>query len=142
MCSAAPTPVADFQAVFLNMSDTRGTYTLTWTPPTATNGSYSQQLNYYFTSAYTVGPTFNNSSTLILEQGRSEYVVSDAFYFSDYTFVITTINLKYMINNGPVEIQNQSDPAGMYVLCVSLEVYAVCMVLPSTISECKVISTY
>ena len=121
MCSAAPTPVADFRAVFLNITDTRGTYTLTWTPPTAANGSYSQQLNYSFTSAYTVGPTYNDSSNITLEQGRSEYVISNAFYFSNYTFVITTINLKYNINNGPVEIQNQSDPAGKCVLCVFLK---------------------
>ena len=116
VCSTAPTPVADFRAVFSNVTDTRGNYKLTWTPPTAANGSYSQQLEYSFTSAYTVGPTYNDSSNITLEQGRSEYVISNAFYFSNYTFIITTINLKYYITNGPVEIQNQSDPTGMGVL--------------------------
>jgi len=112
--------VANLQALFSNVTDTRGRYTITWTPPTTANGSYYQHLNYSFNSAYTVGPKYNNRSTETLDQGVNEYVIPDAFYFSDYTFIITTINLKYNINNGPVTVQNQSVPAGMHVLFVCI----------------------
>ena len=106
----------NLRAVFTAGNDTRGTYTITWTPPAASNGSYYQQLDYSFTSAYTVGPQYNGTfNNISIEQGVDQHVIPDAFYFSDYTFTITTINIKYSIDNGPVEIQNQSSPIGMLV---------------------------
>jgi len=87
-------------------------------PLAPSNGSYYQQFNYSYTSAYTVGPQYSGAFSIRLEQEESQYAIPDAFYFSDYTFTITTINIKYGIDNGPVEIQNQSDPAGMLVPCV------------------------
>ena len=116
--------MANLQAVFTAGNNTRGTYTITWeSPPTlsdgSSNGSYYQQFDYSFTSAYTVGPQYNGTfNNISIEQGVDQHVIPDAFYFSDYTFTITTINIKYSINNGPVQIQNQSSPAGMLVPCV------------------------
>ncbi|XP_065904641.1 uncharacterized protein [Dysidea avara] len=107
----APTLVMNLRAVFTAGNDTRGVYTITWTPPAASNGSYYQQFSYSFTSAYTVGPQYNGTITERIEQGVNQHVIPDAFYFNDYTFTITTINIKYSTNNGPVQIQNQSSPA-------------------------------
>ena len=108
----------NLRAVFTAGNNPRGTYTITWTPPNAINGSYYQQLDYSFISAYTVGPQFNGTLTETIGQGEGQHVIPDAFYFSDYTFAITAINIKYSIDHGPVEIQNQSSPAGTEVPCV------------------------
>ena len=104
----------DFNADFSTINDTRGIYIVTWTPPLPSNGSYYQQLEYYFSSAYTVGPQYNGSVNATLDQSENQYNISDALYFTNYTFTITTINIKYNISNGAVEIFDQSLSAGSY----------------------------
>ena len=81
------------------------------------NGSYYQQLEYYFSSDYTVGPQYNESVNVTLDQSESQYNISDALYFTNYTFTITTINIKYNINNGAVEIFDRSPSAGTVIVC-------------------------
>ena len=103
----------DFNADFSTINDTRGMYVVTWTPPLPSNGSYYQQLEYFFSSAYTVGPQYNGSVNVTLNQSENQYNISDALYFTDYTFTITTINIKYDISNGAVKIVNQSPSAGI-----------------------------
>ena len=103
----------DFNADFSTINDTRGMYVVTWTPPLPSNGSYYQQLEYYFSSAYTVGPQYNGSVNVILDQSENQYNISDALYFTNYTFTITSINIKYDISNGAVKIVNQSPSAGI-----------------------------
>ena len=102
----------DFNADFSTINDIRGIYIVTWTAPLPSNGSYYQQLEYYFSSAYTVGPHYNGSVNVTLDQSENQYNISDALYFTNYTFTITTINIKYNISNGAVEIFDQSLSAG------------------------------
>ena len=104
----------DFNVDFSTVNDTRGIYFVTWAPPLPSNGPYYQQLEYYFSSAYTVGPQYNGSVNVTLDQSENQYNVSDALYFTNYTFTITTINIKYNISNGAVEIFDQSLSAGSY----------------------------
>ena len=104
----------DFNVDFSTINDIRGIYIVTWTPPLPSNGSYYQQLEYYFSSAYTVGPQYNGSVNVILDQSENQYNISDALYFTNYIFTITTINTKYNISNGAVEIFDQSLSAGNY----------------------------
>ena len=114
----APDLVMDFSVEFIAQTATRGIYIVTWTPPMPSNGSYYQQLEYYFSSAYTVGPQYNGSVNITLNQYDNQYNISDALYFTKYTFTITTINIKYNINNGDVEIFDQSPSAGNYCNCI------------------------
>ena len=103
----------DFNADFSTINDTRGMYVVTWTPPLPSNGSYYQQLGYYFSSAYTVGPQYDGSVNVTLNQSENQYNISDALYFTNYNFTITTINIQYDISNGAVKIVNQSPSAGI-----------------------------
>ena len=102
----------DFSVEFLAYTNIRGIYIVSWTAPMSSNGSYYQQLEYYFSSAYTVGPQYNGSVNVTLDQSESQYNISDALYFTNYTFIITTINIKYNISNGAVEIFDESLSAG------------------------------
>ena len=108
----APDPVMDLDVEFLAQNTTRGIYIVTWTTPVPSNGSYYQQFEYSFSSAYTVGPQYNGSVTLTLSQAENQYNISDALYFTNYIFTITTINIEYSINNGPTEVVSQSLTAG------------------------------
>ena len=103
----------DLNVEFSIINDTRGMYIITWTPPLPSNGSYYQQLEYYFSSAYTVGPQYDGSVNVTLNQSENQYNISDALYFTNYTFTITTINIQYDISNGAVNIVNQSPSAGI-----------------------------
>ena len=98
----------------------RGIYTIIWTPPAPANGSFYQSLEYSFSSAYNIGPTYNGSfSTGYLELDQSQnHFIFDALYYTDYNFTITTINIKYNISNEPSRISSQSPPVGMYTLTV------------------------
>ena len=109
---AAPDLVMDFSVDFLAQTATRGIYIVTWRPPLPSNGLYYQQFEYYFSSAYTVGPQYNGSVNVTLDQSENQYNISDALYFTNYIFTITTINIKYNISNGVVEIFDQSLSAG------------------------------
>ena len=98
----------------------RGIYTITWTPPAPTNGSFYQRLEYSYSSAYNVGPTYNGSFStgyLELDQSQNQFIF-DALYYTDYNFTITAINIKYNITNGPSLHSNQSSPTGMYIFFV------------------------
>ena len=106
----------DFSVEFIAQTATRGIYIVTWTAPMPSNGSYYQQLEYYFSSAYTVGPQYNGSVNVALNQSDNQYNISDALYFTNYTFTITTINIKYNINNGAVEIFDRSPSAGTVIV--------------------------
>ena len=57
----------------------------------------------------------------MLDQGQGSYNVSNALYYTNYTITITTVNIKYNISNGPVEIMDQTSSAGIYV-------YILCMI--------------
>ena len=94
-----------------------GIYNITWIPPAPANGSFYQSLEYSFSSAYSVGPTYNGTGYLELDQSQNQFIF-DALYYTDYNFTITTINIKYNISNGPSRISSQSPPAGMYTLTV------------------------
>ena len=98
---------------FLVQSATTGIYVVTWMPPLPYNGSFYQQLEYSFSSVYTIGPRYYGSVNLTLDQTVNQYNISDALYFTNYTFTITTINIKYNIDNGPVEIYDQSLSTGI-----------------------------
>ena len=112
---AAPGLVMDLRVEFSAQNATRGIYVVTWTPPMPHNGTFYQQLNYSFSSAYTVGPQYNGSVTQSLNQSQNQYNISDALYFTNYTFTISTINVKYNISNGLVQTVNQSLRASTYV---------------------------
>ena len=99
--------------MFSPFNDTSGSYVITWTPPSSDNGSYYQILYYSFSSAYTIGPLYNGSSSIMLEQGQGSYNVPNSLYFTNYTIAITTVNRKYSINNGPVEMMDQTPNAGI-----------------------------
>ena len=103
----------DLSAGVIFINDTRGTCIVTWTPPLPSNGSYYQQFEYSFSSAYTVGPQYNGSANVTLDQSENHYVISDALYFTNYTFTITTINIKYNISNGVFQIVYRSPSAGI-----------------------------
>ena len=103
----------DLNVEFSIINDTRGMYIITWTPPLPSNGSYYQQLEYYFSSAYTVGPQYDGSVNVTLNQSENQYNISDALYFTNYNFTITTINIQYDISNGAVKIVNQSPSTGI-----------------------------
>ena len=105
----------DLRVEFSAQNATRGIYVVTWIPPMPYNGTFYQQLNYSFSSAYTVGPQYNGSVTKTLNQSQNHYIISDALYFTNYTLTISTINVKYNISNGPVQTVNQSLRASMYV---------------------------
>ena len=109
---SAPDSVADLQTQFTPFNDTSGTYAITWTPPSPDNGSYYQILYYSFSSAYTIGPLYNGSSSITLDQGQGSYNVPNALYFTNYTITITTVNMRYNISSGPVEIMDQTSGAG------------------------------
>ena len=94
----------------------RGIYTITWTPPEPTNGSFYQILQYSYSSAYTVGPAYNGSfTTNELNQSQNQSIF-DAFYYTNYNFTITTVNIKYKSNvtNRSTQSSNQSSPAGTH----------------------------
>ena len=114
----APSPVVDLQTVFSPFNDTSGSYAITWTPPSSDNGSYYQILYYLFSSAYTIGPLYNGSSSVMLEQGQGSYNVPNILYFTNYTIAITTVNRKYSISNGPDEMMDQTPGAGIQSLHV------------------------
>ena len=113
----------DLQADFTPFNNTIGSYAITWTPPSPANGSYYQILYYSFSSAYTLGPLYSGLSNIILEQGQGSYNVPNVLYYTNYTITITTVNEKYNISNGPVEIMDQTSSAGMYV-CMYVCMYA------------------
>ena len=110
----APDVAVNLQAVFTPFNDTSGFYEVTWTPPSAYNGPYYQILYFSFSSAYTIGPLYSGSSSIMLDQGTGSYYVPNVLYYTNYTITITTINIKYNITNGPVEIMDQTSGAGMY----------------------------
>jgi len=111
---SAPDLVVNLQAVFVPFNDTSGFYEVTWTPPSPDNGSYNQILYYSFSSAYTIGPLYSGSSSIMFNQGIGNHYIPSVPYFTNYNFIITTVNIKYNIDNGPVEIVNQTSSAGMY----------------------------
>ncbi|XP_065904155.1 cell adhesion molecule DSCAML1-like isoform X2 [Dysidea avara] len=104
----APNSVVDLQTEFTPFNGNTGSYVITWTPPSPDNGSYYQILYYSFSSAYTIGPLYNGSSSIMLGQGQGSYNVSNALYYTNYTITITTVNIKYNISNGPVQIMDQT----------------------------------
>ena len=116
----APDLVVDLQSVFIPFNDTTGFYEVKWTPPSPDNGSYYQILYYSFSSAYTIGPLYNGSSSIVLDQGQGSYNVPNTLYFTNYTITITTINMKYNISNGPVEIMDLTSSAGIYCMVESI----------------------
>ena len=115
--SIAPDPVMNIVAQFSPNNTTRGIYNITWTPPGPTNGSFYQRLEYSYSSTYNVGPTYNGSFSTDLDQSQNQFIF-DALYYSNYTFTITTINIKYNITNGPTHSSThsstQSSPAGKH----------------------------
>ena len=119
--SIAPDPVTNIVTQFSPNDTIRGFYTITWTPPAPTNGSFYQRLEYSYSSAYNVGPTYNGSFStgyLELDQSQNQFIF-EALYYTDYNFTITTINLKYNITNGPSHSSNQSSPTGtLIILCI------------------------
>ena len=119
----APDLVMDFSVEFLTQNATRGIYIVTWTAPLPSNGSYYQRLEYYFSSAYNIGPQYSGSVNLTLDQTENQYNISDALYFTNYTFTITTINMKYNISNGLIEITDQSLRAGIFCKCLKIYVF-------------------
>jgi len=112
--SLAPDVVLNAQAVFTPFNDTSGFYEVTWTPPSPYNGSYYQILYFSFSSAYSIGPLYSGSSSVMLDQGEGSYYVPNVLYYTNYTITITTINIKYNITNGPVEIMDQTPGTGRY----------------------------
>ena len=112
---SAPGPIVNLQTEFTSFNDNSGTYIITWTPPPPDNGSYYQILYYSFSSAYTIGPLYNGSSSITLDQGQGRYNVPNALYYTNYTITITTVNIKYNISNGAVQIMNQTSSTGTYV---------------------------
>ena len=109
---SAPNSVVDLQTEFTPFNGNTGSYVITWTPPSPDNGSYYQILYYSFSSAYTIGPLYNGSSSIMLGQGQGSYNVSNALYYTNYTITITTVNIKYNISNGPVQIMDQTSSSG------------------------------
>ena len=89
-----------------------GVYNITWTPPPPSNGSFYQILYYSYSSAYTVGPSYSGNFTSEQLNQDQSYYTFDALYFTNYNFTITTINMKYNIDSGPVQSSNQSSPTG------------------------------
>ena len=112
LVSVAPDPVMNMVAQFIPSNATSGIYTIIWTLPPTTNGSFYQILEYSYSSAYTVGPHYDGTFTGQLNQSQNQYTF-DALYFTNYNFTITTYNMKYDITNGPIQIFNQSSPASM-----------------------------
>ena len=110
--------MADLDTEFTPLSGSIGTYVITWTPPSSDNGSYYQILYYSFSSDYTVGPLYDGSISIILEQGQRSYNVPNALYCTNYTMSITTVNRKYNISNGPVQMMDQTECAGMCSIIV------------------------
>ena len=92
-----------------------GVYNITWIPPEPRNGSFYQILEYSYSSAYTVGPTYNGSFIINFSETQNEFTFT-ALYYTDYNFTITTVNRKYGIDNRGIERSDQSDPAGMNYL--------------------------
>ena len=111
---AAPDPVTNIVVQFFPNNTIRGYYNITWTPPAPINGSFYQLLEYSYSSTYSVGPTYNGAFNITLDQSQNYYVF-DALYYTDYSFNITTINVKYAIDNGISRFTNQSSPAGAYI---------------------------
>ena len=103
-------------AEFTSVNNTTGFYNISWTPPSPDNGPYFQILYYSFSSAYTIGPLYDGSFNVTLDQTQNYYYLPNVLYYTNYTFMITTINTKYNIDNGPVEIVTQTDSAGMTIL--------------------------
>ena len=113
--STAPDPVTNITIQFSSINTTSGVYNITWIPPASTNGSFYQILEYSYFSAYDIGPSYNDS--FVSEQlNQTETQFSfDALYFTNYSFSITTYNSKYNISNGPVQMSDQSPPAGTHI---------------------------
>ena len=110
--TVAPDLVMDVVARFLPSNTTRGIYNITWTPPVSTNGSFYQILEYSYSSAYSIGPTYSGSSTTAeLDQNQNHFLI-EAFYYTNYNFTITTINVKYNISNGQTQSSVQSSASG------------------------------
>ena len=107
----------DLQAEFTPFNNTIGSYVITWTPPSPANGSYYQILYFSFSSAYTIGPLYSGLSNIMLDQGEGSYIVPDILYFTNYNITISTVNIKYNISNGPVEIMDQTSSAGIRITC-------------------------
>ena len=103
-------------AEFTSVNNTTGFYNISWTLPSPDNGPYFQILYYSFSSAYTIGPLYDGSFNVTLDQTQNYYYLPNVLYYTNYTFMITTINTKYNIDNGPVEIVTQTDSAGMTIL--------------------------
>jgi len=114
VCSfSVPSRIEDLQAQFYPLNRNSGSYAVTWTSPSLDNGSYYQILNYSFSSPYTIGPLYSGSSSIVLDQRQQSYRVPNALYCTDYNITITTVNKKYTIDNGPVQIMDQTPCAGM-----------------------------
>ena len=112
--SVAPDPVLNIVAKFSPNTTTRGIYNIIWTPPVPTNGSFYQILEYFYSSAYNIGPTYSSFfRTTELDQSQNQFIF-DAFYYTNYNFAIKTINIKYNITNGLTRSSDQSSPAGIY----------------------------
>ena len=98
---------------FSPYNTTMGVYNITWEPPESSNGSFYQILKYSYNSSYTVGPKYNGTFiSTQLNETQNEFTFT-AFYYTDYNFTITTVNRKYTIDNGGIEMSDQSDLASM-----------------------------
>ena len=116
--STAPDPVTNITIQFSPFNTTSGVYNITWIPPASTNGSFVQILEYSYLSAYDIGPLYNNSNDSFVSEQLNQTITQfsfNALYFTNYSFNITTYNLKYNISNGPAQMSDQSPPAGMYI---------------------------
>ena len=99
--------VAEFSAY----STTAGVYNGTWIPPLPSNGSFYHILSYSYSSVYTEGPPYNDVLTSETLNQDTSYCLLDALYYTNYMFTITTISIKYRIDNGAAQSSNQSFPA-------------------------------
>ena len=116
----APDPVMDMVAQFLPINTTRGIYNITWTPPASTNGSFYQILEYSYSSAYSIGQTYIGSyTTAELDQNQNQFII-EAFYYTNYNFTITTINIKYNISSGQAQSSVQSSATGTHLIIIHL----------------------
>ena len=92
---SAPNPVDNLQ--LQNIRATESVITVTWTPPSTRNGSFSYELNYTATQDfdYSTNPPRRNSTsrTIELQNGSNDsFVIMDVLPFANYTIDIYAFN--------------------------------------------------
>ena len=87
---------------------------LKWTPPSPRNGPYVLQLSYTAkqTPPFPEGRAESSNGSTTLAQNTSQFMVSNALPFANYSFTVYAMNVKFGLLGVRKSIAIRSQPVG------------------------------